>query len=219
MKRIGVIGVGSFGFHVARTLFEENNEVIAIDRNRDRIQGVAPYATHAIVLDATDVESLKGLGIEEMDAVIVSTGANISTSILICYHLHELKIKNIIAKAEDDIHAQILKKVGVSETIRPNKDMASRLAFRLTRPNIIEFLPLQEEGYTLMELDPPLSFIGKKLSEIDLRRRYGVYIIAVKELVPERFVVIPSADFVVKDSDILILIGKTPDIEKIRELQ
>ncbi len=218
MKRYGVIGAGSFGFYAARSLFDAKNEVIVIDRNRDRIQGVAPHATHAVVLDATDADTLNGLGLEEMDGVIVSVGSNISTSILVCYHLNEMGVKNIIAKAEDDIHAEILKKIGVSETIRPNKDMAARMAFKLTRPNILEFLPL-EEDYTLMQLDPPKSFIGKTLLEIGLRRRYGVYIIAVKELVPERFVIVPPADFTVKDSDILVMIGKTRDIEKIQELE
>jgi trk system potassium uptake protein TrkA len=91
--------------------------------------------------------------------------------------------------------------------------MAARLAFKLTRANILEFLPL-EEDYTLMQLDPPKSFIGKTLSEIALRRRYGGYIIAIKERVPERFVIVPPADFTVKDSDISVMIGKIQDIEK-----
>jgi trk system potassium uptake protein TrkA len=137
---------------------------------------------------------------------------------LICYHLHELGVKTVIAKVEDDTHAEILKKLGASDTIRPAKDTAARLARRLTRPNILEFLPL-EEDYNLVQVDPPKSFIGKTLKEIDLRSRYDVYVIAVKELVPERFVIVPPADFMVKDSDILIMIGKTKSLEKIKELK
>ena len=218
MKRFAVIGTGSFGFYVAKALYENKNEVIAIDRSKDRIQAIQPFCTSAIVEDVTDIEVLKGLGLEEMDAVIVSPGANIKPSILICFHLKRLGIKRIIVKAEDDDHGEILKQLGASEIIRPGMDMAQRLALRLTSPNILEFLPL-EEDYTIAQVDPPRPFIGQTLKELDLRRRYEVNIIAIKELVPERFVMVPSADFVVKDSDILIMIGKEANLRRIKELK
>lgn len=218
MKRFAVIGAGSFGYYVAKALYENKNEVIAIDRNKERVQAIEPFCTSAIVQDVTDIEALKGLGLDEMDAVIVSTGANIKPSILICFHLGRLGIKRIIAKAEDDDHGEILKQLGATEIIRPGMDMAQRLAFRLTSPNIMEFLPL-EEDYTIAHIDPPPSFIGKSLMELELRKRYKVNVIAVKELVPERFVMVPGADFTVKDSDILVILGKESDLAKIRELK
>ncbi|MCF8130760.1 MAG: TrkA family potassium uptake protein, partial [Deltaproteobacteria bacterium] len=147
-KRFAVIGAGSFGYHVAKALYENQNEVVAVDRNQERVQAVEPHCTSAVVQDVTDMEALKGLGLEEMDAVIVSTGANIKPSILICFHLSRLGIKRIIAKAEDDDHGEILKQLGATEIIRPGMDMAQRLALRLTSPNILEFLPLEEE-YTI----------------------------------------------------------------------
>lgn len=97
-------------------------------------------------------------------------------------------------------------------------DMAQRLAMRLTSPNILEFLPLEEE-YTIAQIDPPPSFIGKSLMELELRKRYQVNVIAVKELVPERFVMVPGADFTVKDSDILVILVKESDLTKIMELK
>lgn len=218
MKRFAVIGVGNFGYYVAKALYENKNEVIAIDRNKERVQNVEPHCTSAIVQDVTDIEALKGLGLDEMDAVIVSTGSNIKPSILICFHLSRLGIERIIAKAEDDDHAEILKELGATEIIRPGMDMAQRLALRLTSPNILEFLPLEEE-YTIAQVDPPKPFIGKTLMELELRKRYQVNVIAVKELVPERFVMIPDADFTVKDSDILIILGKEKDLSKIKELK
>ncbi len=218
MKRFAVIGNGNFGYYAAKALYERNNEVIAIDRSKERIQAIEPFVTTAIVQDATDSEALKGLGLGEMDAVIVSTGANIKPSILICFHLAQMEIKNIIVKAEDDDHADILKKLGAAEVIRPGADMANRLAMRLTKPNILEFLPLGEE-FTIAQIDPPPPFIGKSLRELDLRNRYEVNIIAVKELVPEKFVMVPHGDFVVKDSDILIMLGRESDIQKIKELK
>ena len=218
MKRFAVIGTGNFGYYVAKTLYENKNEVIAIDRNKERVQAVEPFCTSAIVQDVTDIEALKGLGLEEMDAVIVSTGNQYKPSILICFQLGRLGIKRIIVKAADDDHGDILKQLGATEIIRPEMDMAHRLAMRLTSPNILEFLPLEEE-YTIAQVDPPPSFIGKSLMELDLRKRYEVTIIAVKEMLPERFVMVPGADFTVKDSDILVILGKESDMAEIRELK
>jgi len=218
MKRFAVIGAGSFGYHVARALFEKKNEVIAIDRSKDRVQAIEPFCTSAIVQDVTDMEALKGLGLEEMDAVIVSTGANIKHSILICFYLSRLEINRIIAKAEDDDHGEILMQLGATEIIRPGMDMAYRLAMRLTTPNILEFLPL-EEDYTIAQVEPPQSFMGKSLKELDLRKRYEVNVIAVKESDPVRFVIVPDADFTVEENDVLIILGKESDLAKIRELK
>jgi trk system potassium uptake protein len=217
-KRFAVIGSGSFGHYVAKALYENKNEVIAIDRNKERVQAIEPHCTSAVVQDVTDIEALKGLGLDEMDAVIVSTGTNIKPSILICFHLSRLGIKRIIAKAEDEDHGEILKQLGATEIIRPGMDMAHRLALKLTSPNILDFLPLEEE-YTIAQVEPPPSFIGKTLMELELRKRYQVNVIAIKELVPERFIMVPDADFTVKDSDILIILGKESDLTKIRELK
>lgn len=218
MKRFAVIGTGSFGFYVAKALYENENEVIAIDRNKERVQAIEPYCTSAIVQDVTDIKALKALGLDEMDAVIVSTGENIKPSILICFHLSRLGIKRIIVKAEDDDHGEILKQLGATEIIRPSMDMAEGLALRLTSPNILEFLPLAED-YTIAQVNAPPSFIGKSLRDLDLRRRYEVNIIAVKELVPGRFVMVPSPDFAVKDSDVLVMLGKKADLKEIKELK
>ena len=218
MKRFAVIGTGNFGFYVAKALYEAKNEVIAIDRSKDRIQAIEPFCTSAIVQDVTDIEALKGLGLEEMDAVIVSTGSTYKPSILICYHLGRMGIRPIIAKVDDDDHGEILKQLGAAEIIRPGMDMAYRLARRLTSPGTLEFLPLGEE-YTISEVAPPPSFIGKPLEELGLRKRYEVNIIAVREPDPERFVMVPADEFVVKPDSVLVMLGREADIAKIRELE
>ena len=217
-KRFAVIGTGGFGYYVAKALYENKNEVIAIDRSKERVQAIEPHCTSAIVQDATDVEALKGLGLDEMDAVVVSTGDDIKPSILICFHLGRMEIKRIIVKATDDDHGEILKQLGATEIIRPGMDMAHRLALRLTSPNILDFLPLEAE-YTIAQVDPPPSFIGKSIVELNLRKRYQVNIIAVKEQAPERFVMVPSAEFAIKQSDIMIILGKESDLARIRELK
>jgi trk system potassium uptake protein TrkA len=218
MKRFAVIGLGKFGFHVAKALFEAGNEVVAVDQDKNKIQEIDPYCTEAVVMDATDKERLNALGLEDMDSVIISAGTKISNSILICLHLQEMGIRKILAKATDDDHAKILKKVGATEIIRPEMAMAVRVARSLSTPNILDFIPLAED-YNLLQVDPPRAFIGKTLKELNLRAKYNVYVIAIKELVPENFVLVPPAGFLIKDSDVLIILGKEQDISKIKELQ
>ena len=218
MKRFAVIGLGNFGFHAAKALFEDGNEVIAIDADKGRVQAIDAYCTEAIVLEASDKEALKPLGLEHMDGVIVSTGTKISTSILICLHLQEIGVKKILAKALDDDHGKILKRVGATEIIHPERDMALRVSRGLSRPNVLDFIPLAEE-FDLVQVGPPREFIGKSLKDLNLRAKYNVHIIAIKELVPENFILVPPASFVIKDSDILIMLGKSEDIKRIKALK
>jgi trk/ktr system potassium uptake protein len=218
MKRFAVIGLGNFGFHAAKALYEDGNEVIAIDTDKSRVQAIDPFCTEAVVLDSTDREALKTLGLEHMDGVIVSTGTKISTSILICLFLQEIGVKKILAKAQDDDHAKILRRVGATEIIHPERDMAMRISRGLSRPNVLDFIPLAEE-FDLIQVGPPREFIGKSLKDLNLRAKYNVHIIAIKELVPENFILVPSAGFIIKDSDILIMLGKTEDIRRIKALK
>lgn len=218
MKRFAVIGLGNFGFHAAKALFEDGNEVVAIDIDKAKVQAIDPYSTEAVVLNATDREALKSLGLENMDGVIVSTGTKISTSILICLYLQEIGAKKILAKALDDDHAKILKRVGATEIIHPERDMALRVSRGLSRPNVLDFIPLANE-FDLVQVGPPKDFIGKNLKDLNLRAKYNVHIIAIKELVPENFILVPPASFVIKDTDILIMLGKTEDIRRIKALK
>jgi trk system potassium uptake protein TrkA len=217
MKRFAIIGLGNFGFHAARALYEEGHEVVAVDIDKARVQAIDHYATEAVLLDATDKENLHALGLEQMDAVIVSTGTKLSTSILICLYLQEMKVKRILAKAVDEDHGKILKRVGATEIIHPEREMALRVARGLSNPNMLDFIPLADE-FDLVQVGPPNDFIGKSLKELNLRAKYNVHIIAIKELVPENFVLVPPANFVIKDSDVLVMLGRTQDIKKIKAL-
>ncbi len=218
MKKFAVIGIGKFGFHAAKALYEDGNEVVAIDSDKGRAQAVDAYCTEAIVLNSTNKEALRALGLENMDGVIVSTGTKISTSILICLYLQEIGVKKILVKALDEDHEKILKRVGATEIIHPERDMAIRISNSLSRPNVLDFIPLSDE-FDLIQVGPPREFIGKSLKEINLRAKYNVHIIAIKELVPENFLLVPPASFVIKDSDILIMLGKSIDIKQIKSLK
>ena len=218
MKRFAVIGLGNFGFHAAKALYEDGNEVLAIDTDRAKVQSVDAHATEAMVLDATDKDAIRSLGLEEMDGVIVSTGTRISNSILICLYLQEAGVKKILAKAIDDDHAKILRRMGATEIIHPERDMAIRVSRNLSRPNVLDFIPLAEE-FDMIQVGAPREFIGKSLIQLNLRARYNVHVIAIKEVVPENFVLVPPADYVIKDSDILVMLGKSADIRRIKELK
>ncbi len=218
MKRYAVIGLGSFGYYVAKGLYEDGNEVIAIDVDREKIQAIDKYCTEGIVMNATDKGNLEALGLEEADAVVVSSGEKISTSILVCYHLKEIGVKRIVAKATDDDHANILRILGATDIVHPEKDMAAKLCRGLSKPNILNFVPL-EKGYDIIQAKPPDSFAGKTLEELHLRRKYGVYVIGIKTKDSERMKLVPPADYEIQESDTMIILGREEDISKIKELQ
>ena len=216
MKKFCVIGIGNFGYHVTRALYEDGQEVIAIDLNQERVQRIRDHCSVAIQGDAANKEFLAANGIQEMEAVMVSTGERSHLSTLITLFLKELGVKRILSKAVDEDHGRILEKVGASEIIHPEKDMAIKTARALSYPNILDFIPLAED-YSITELAAPRNFIGKDLITLDLRRKYQVTIIALKDVLSDQLVTAPSPDYVIKDSDILIMLGRSDDIDKALE--
>lgn len=215
MKRALVIGLGIFGFNIAKDLFENGFEVVAIDKDREVVQKIKDYSTRAILADATDKEVIESVGIQEEDVVIISFGEDLAAATLLTLHLREMKVKRIIVKAPDEDHKRVLERVGATEVIIPEKEMAAKIARSLISPNILDYIPLSED-YTISELVPPPSFMGKTIAELHLRSRYHIEVIAVREVLPDRIRMVPSADFVIKDSDILVVIGREVDIQKIK---
>ena len=212
--KFAVIGLGSFGSNVAKTLYEKGNEVLAVDKDKEIVEEFKTVVSHAVNMDAADKENLQALGIQEMDVVVVSLGPEMEASILTVLYLHEMGAKQIIAKALTEDHAKILESVGATEIIHPEKDMAVKTAVRLTSPNVLEYLPLLS-GIGIQEIAPPERFIGKSLKELDIRNKYGIQVIAIKEVIAEKTTFIPKADFVIKDSDILIVMGEEKQLAKI----
>ena len=216
MRSFAVIGMSSFGFFLARELAKEGVEVMAIDLDEEKIEKIKYLVPKAVIADATDRTTLETLGLEEVDGVVVSLG-QIESSVLTTLHLKELKIRRIVAKALSEDHGRILAMVGATEVIFPEKDMALKVARTLTHENILDHVPLAE-GYSIVEIAPPSSFKQKSLGELNLRRFYGVQIIVVKETVPEKVVLVPTADYVIKESDILVIMGRDDDLKKIQNL-
>lgn len=215
MKRVVVVGLGIFGFNIAKELFQNGFEVIAIDKNKDTINHIRDYSTKAILADATDKELLEMIGIQKDDTVIISFGEDLAASTLLTLHLKELKVDNIIVKAPNEDHKRILEKIGATEVIIPEKEMASKVAKSLIAPNVLDYLPVSED-FNICEVAPPSSFLGKTISDLKLRGRYHIEVIAIRDVLSDRIQLVPRADFVIKDSDILIVIGKEGDIRKIQ---
>ncbi len=215
MKRVIVIGLGIFGFNIAKDLFENGIEVVAIDKNREMVQRVRDFSTKAILGDSSNKEFLESIGIGEDDIVIISFGEDLAAATLTTLHLKEMKIKRIIVKVPNEEHKKVLERIGATEVIIPEKEMASKIAKSLISPNILDYIPLSE-GYNISEIVPSSSFIGKTIGELHLRSRYHIEVIAIREVLPDRIKMIPRADFVIKDSDILVVLGKEEDINRIK---
>jgi trk system potassium uptake protein TrkA len=212
--RFAIIGLGSFGTYLAKTLYEKGHEVLVIDKDKDKVEEARDFSTQAVWMDSADKESLQALGVQDMDVVVVSLGPEMESSILTVLYLHELGVSRILAKAQNADHGKILEAIGATEVIYPERDMAIRLAQRLSSRNVLEYLPLAE-NISIQEIVPPEAFIGKKLKDLDLTNRYRVQVIAIRQLVPEKLIFIPGADFVIKDSDVLVVMGEEGNIAEL----
>ena len=215
MKRVVVIGLGIFGFNIAKDLYENGFEVVAIDKNKEVIQKIRDFSTKAVLADGADKEVIESIGIQPDDVVIISFGEDLAASTLITLHLKEMKVKHIIVKAPNEDHKHVLEKVGATEVIIPEREMADKVAKSLISPNVLDYIPLSED-YTICEMVPLPSFMGKSIAELHLRSKYHIEVIAVREMLPERLTMVPRADFTIKDSDVLVVIGKEKDVQKIK---
>jgi trk system potassium uptake protein len=215
MRRAVVIGLGIFGHHIARDLFENGFEVIAIDKNKEAVQRIRDYSTKAVLADGTDKEVLEQLGIQEDDIAIISFGEDLAASTLITLHLRQMKVKNIIVKAPNDEHKLILEKVGATDVIIPEMDVAKKVAKSLVSPNMMDYIPLSED-YIISEMAPPNSFLGKTIRELELRARFHIEVIAIRDVISDNVHMVPPADFVIKDGEVLVVIGKEAEIRKIK---
>jgi trk system potassium uptake protein TrkA len=208
-KTFGVIGLGRFGYHVARTLAQGGAEVIACDVDEEKVREISEYVSLAYVLDATDAKALKESGIANVDTAVVSIGENIEASILIVVQLKELGVKEIVAKAVNPLHGKVLEKLGVDRVVYPEKEMAIRVAHSLLAGEFIEEIPIGEK-HSLFELKAFDFMLGKTLRELDVRKRFGVSVLAIKR--GENLIVNPLGDEKILPGDILVVLGTTEQL-------
>jgi len=216
MKKFIVIGLGSFGTNVAKSLAQKGNEVVAIDDDDSTVDKIKSHVSEAIVADATTLEVLTGIDVAHADAVIVGVGPNIESSILIVHLLKRLNVKYIVAKALSEEHFNILKIVGAHKVIYPEKDEAVRLANVLSARNLLDYIPLSEK-YTLIEAPCPERFWGKTIKTLDIRKGYNLLIVGIKDAGKNGDVEIPDPDDVLSRNHTLFIIGTQQDIGKFVE--
>jgi trk system potassium uptake protein TrkA len=217
MKQFVVIGLGNFGHYLAINLYKKGHEVVAIDKNADRVAEIKDQVSQAVIADATDRKAMEALGLDKMDAAVICIGSVLSESILATLNMKDIGIAQVFAKALSEAHSRVLYKIGTSEVFFPEKDQATSLAERLHNPNMVDYLPFLE-GYSIIEMSAPDQFVGKSLRDLDLINRFGVQVVAIKELVPDRLNLIPTARCVLKNSDIMILLGPNEAFDKLRKL-
>jgi len=216
MKRkhtIAVIGLGNFGLHVARSLSRLGHTVIAVDIDEDKIQAVGRDLAKAVGADITKKEVLRTVGAGDVDLAIISLGDRIDLSALATLYLKELGVKDIWVKVISEDHAKLMRRIGASDTIFPERDMAERLARRISNPNIVERLSLAEE-IGILEFTLPQSLAGKSLIELDLRRRFAVNVIAVERTDGKSGGLNPDPDKPLAAGDKLYILGLLHDLDR-----
>lgn len=219
-KQYAVIGLGRFGHWVARTLAEMGCEVMAMDRDEEKVKAVSEFITYAMVIDAMDEKALRAAGVNNVDMAIVSIGENIEANIIVVMLLKEIGVKNIIAKAVTPLHGKVLEHLKVNRIIYPERDMAIRVAHSLVRPGIVEQLELSPE-YSIIEIAAPAALIGKKLRESQLRNKYQVNLIAIRRGsdTVTGWNVNPLPDDFIEKGDLLVLVGSNKALEQFEKLQ
>ncbi|MDH3258845.1 MAG: TrkA family potassium uptake protein [Deltaproteobacteria bacterium] len=228
MRQFAVIGLGRFGFSVAESLIKKGAQVLAIDKDEEKVQDMSEIATYAVTLDATDESALKSIGIQNVDVAIVSIGEDIEASVLVVMILKEMGIKEIIAKAITDLHGRILVNLGVSRVIFPEGEMGKRLANSLVIPSVLDFIQLSDE-YSIAEIPAPKEFEGQTLKELGIRARYNMNVLAIRRKVPtledggeasysETTIMAPSADDKVETGDILVVLGENTKFQKLSKI-
>jgi trk system potassium uptake protein TrkA len=218
-ERFAVIGLGHFGAYVLRALYEAGKQVIAIDLDSEAVRDAAEFATEAIAVDATDRQALESIGLRDVDVAIVSLGQRMDVITLAALHVKEIGVPYIAVKAISEEHGRILTALGVHEVVHPEKDSATRLAKRLSRHDVVDFLPLLP-GYSIVELKAPPEFVGKTLRDLALRNTLRVQLIAILR---ERdgkteMNIVPRAEDRIEEGDLMILLGADEDLDRIRDI-
>lgn len=215
MKSYLVIGLGRFGTEVARKLYELGCEVLAVDTVSDNVQRISNDVTHAAVADARDKGVLRALGAANFDCAIVAIGGNLADSVLATMNAKELGIPKVVCKAHDEVHRQVLLKLGADQVVIPEQEYAARLARSLSSHNVLDYIELSED-YGIIEVAAPKSWVGKTLKELNVRATLGINILAVKQ--DSAINVSPAADYPIGQQDVLVVLGDTMALEKVQKL-
>jgi trk system potassium uptake protein TrkA len=214
MKRFVVVGLGNFGAAVATALYEAGHDVTTVDTDEETVDRMGGSVTRAAVGDGRDIEVLRRIGAENADAGIVSTGNDITASILASLALHDLGVAELYVKVISHEHARVLEKIGATETVFPERESGLRLATRIANRMILNYLPIGP-GFGVQEMAMPEAWIAKSLRDLALPSRFRVTIIAIHDVLRDEIVPIPDPDAPLKESDTILVFGREEDLARL----
>lgn len=218
MKRFVVVGLGNFGSSVAESLFAQRHEVIAIDMNGDAVDRVSSHVSRAAVGDGKNLRTLEQIGARGADAGVISTGDDITASILTTMAMHDIGIRDVYVKVISRDHARVMERLGVTETVFPERESALSLGKRMSGSGLLNYVRLGT-GFSIQEMGVPDSWNGRTLRELELRQRYGITVVAVHDVLTDQMNASTDPDAKLTDSDTLLVAGKDEDLAKAAAVQ
>ena len=211
MKSVLLIGLGNFGKHIALQLNQLGHQVMGVDHNEDRVNDAMDIVTNAQIGDSTNEEFLSTLGIDNYDVCIVAIGGNFQSSLETTYSLKELGAKMVVSRAERDGQAKFLLRNGADEVVYPENQVAKWAAIRYSSDHILDYIEL-DEAHSIFEVAVPKGWIGKSVGEIDIRKKYNINIIGVKQNGKTNVAVTP--DTLLFENKTLLVIGEDKALQK-----
>lgn len=211
MKSILIIGLGRFGRHMAEKFSEQNNDVMAIDINEERVNNVLSVVTNALIGDATNERFMETVGVRDFDLCVVAIGDNFQSSLETTALLKDLGAKFVLARASRDVHAKFLLRNGADDVIYTEKETAERLAVKYGSDNIFNYIELNDE-YSIYEIAVPAAWLNKSILKVNVRSKYGISILATKQ--GNNIYPLPKPEHVFTDSESLMILGKNEDISR-----
>lgn len=212
MKSFLIIGMGKFGHHMCHNLAELGNDLMVVDELEEKVEDVVDIVTSAKVGDCTKPDVLHSFGVANFDACFVCISDNFQSSLEITYNLSELGAKKVISLASTDIHAKFLLRNGADHVIYPERDTAGRLAVSMSNDSIFDYIKLSDE-YSIMEVTPLKAWIGKNVIQANIRAKYHINVLAVKNA--QGNVSMPGVDYIFNETDHVIVMGRQNDLNKL----
>lgn len=213
-----VLGLGTFGGALAVRLAENGCRVTGVDVNQGLVESLKEKLYEAVIANVGDRSAIEQLGLAAADAVFISLGEDLAPSLLATLHAKEAGAKRIIVKGLTGEHGKILQALGVERVVFPEIEIARTLADQMTWPNVLDYVPIDPE-HSVVEMIVPESLLGESLLEADLRRRFNVWVIGIKDALTGKFHMLPGPDFRFNDDQMLVLVGKKNDLNRLREFK
>lgn len=211
-RQFAVLGLGRFGSSIARELYQGGADVLAVDSSVYLVDEIQGYVTHAVQADATDISALRELGVQDFDVAIVTIGEDLKASSVATMLLKELGVPTVLAKAQDEMHGRMLEKLGADRVIYAERDMGRRVAHSLLSGNILDYIQLSED-FAIVETVPHASWVGRSLIDLNLRRKFGINVIAIRSE-GEIHVSFPP-ETVIRSDDRLLIIGEQSALKRL----